>query len=254
MLPAILTILSVQTQESPLRFQPKVGEKYRFQATVDEVSGAIGIPADMNLFLTFKVAGIKDGKFTVHQLFEYSAKAAKSPTSDPILKATFQIDELLKAKTLANPSAGANADVAAAIGDAIGSVFLINFPKDFPVVGKEVVDKLDLTKFVQSMFASIPPEELFLHTELDGTRKTTLKAFDARTATFDSSLSIKIKVTPPEGAGADSGGMTVDASGTVVIERSTGFPSDYVMKMKIVVSEGSKSETMNVGMHLFRKI
>ena len=202
------------------------------------------------MVIIFKIAGIKDGLYTVHQLDEISSK---NHTPDPELRSTTQIDEFMKTKILANPGATADPDISTAIANAIGSNFLINFPKEFPEIGKEMVDKLDLTKFVQAMFKTIPPDELFSHSELDGTRKTTLQKFDATSATFGSSLAIKIKVTPPEESGVPVGSFSVDASGTVVIDRLTGMPWDYKIQMKINVLENGKTETLNLGMHLIRK-
>ena len=248
MISAVLAILSTRYDELPIIFQPKIGTKYRYQTTEFDGEGKIVIPEFVSLVTIFKIAGFKDGQYTVHQLLEYTVKGK---IQEPELRSTFQIDSGLRSK-MTSTVGGKVSDSAMAIGNAIGAQFLVTFPKEFPAQEKESSEKLDLTKFVKSMFPTIPEDQLFLFSKIEGNRTSTLENFDALSATFRAKTSFSIVVTPPEESGGSNVGLTCDVGGKVVIERSSGMPLDYNAKTTIVATFGKETLPIKVTGHLVR--
>ena len=229
---ALVGIVLVQDSVT-FRFQPKVGEKYRYAATMVDGEGHSMIPASLKAFTIFKIAGQKEDKFTIHEMSD-------SGVGEPRLIASFRADSLLKSEVIGTDQPTDEGAAGATMAGQVLGVLGLQFSSTPVKVGDSWKPAID-AKAIGKAFVEGTTHDSAAKVEAEGSMTITLQKLEEKTGTFQSIMHLQIATVVEENGLMHHLGLTMDCDQTTMLDRTTGIPSK--IERKIIMSMKIDSDT-----------
>lgn len=242
---ALIAGFAVKQEGIGVRFNPKIGEKYRYKVELKDPQTNLEITPGLKTFAIFKVAGFKDGRYTIHQTTE-----SQSPDQVPEVRldSTYRVDSQLNSELITD-SAASSVDLVKGIVYDLAGCFLITFnsdpmklneawkvPFDFAGLQKKYLSKGGDTTVIERMTGG-------------GDKTTTLLKYDDKIAEFTSKLNLKLMFRE-----LDESTSTVISTYDVhtTVDRTLGLPIKLENTVVVEISSGVKKQTTTVNVQMER--
>ena len=231
------------------RFQPKVGEKYRYKLSMEDDQGHSTFPEGAKAFKVFKIAGVKDGLYTVHETLE---KEDPTGATESKLTATYRIDSLLNSElmysTRTNEQEGAGAAMAAVVNGCFGLVF----PSTPMKLNEETKVPFDAVAMSKKFLPSVPPELTQPSIDGKGERTLVMERVDDKVGYLRVAISFSLNIALVESGTSHHMSMNQSNDQTVSIERSSGMPIKLDRKLNWGMKMGAEGKSITGTLHLER--
>ncbi|MBI1332514.1 MAG: hypothetical protein GC165_06510 [Armatimonadetes bacterium] len=247
MLNAYIAGFAIQQDAFQFKFQPQVGVKYRYNMTMTDENGTSQIPKDAKLFSVFKVAGLKDGKFTIHQFIDDDP----SGKTEPRRLLSFRADSLLNTEALST-SEETDAGVAGQLlAFKLIGAFGFAYNSSPVKVGDTWKPPFDAAAIAKDFIAATMPDA---NSKIDaeGNVSVSLDKLDEKVGTFKSLIHLKMDVTVDAEGQTHRLTMNLDCEQTATADRATGVPAEIDRKFDMTMKADAESHSMKLVMHLVR--
>lgn len=245
---AALIAFALQQDAVQFTFQPKVGEKYRFALTMEDEAGKPALPEGTKAYNIFKVAGVKEGKYTVHQTIEVTPFGSETQSA-PF--GSYRIDAQGNTEIIATAEELTPAGDGEAASTIMNGCFGIIFSPTPVKVGEEYQAPLDLIPAIKKYLPAVPPESKPVF-EGTNVRKFILEKLDAKIGFFKSQIDCVIDISGEDASGRRQVHMEQKCAQATTVDRATGMPIKIDRKYSMVIKSGGKSNSIAGTVHLTR--
>lgn len=230
------------------KFQPTLGDKYRYSMGMTDEAGNSMLPPDSKSFAVFKVAGVKEGKYTIHETMEGTGPDGK-PASQLI--ASFRVDPLLNSEMIATDQKTDEGAAGAAMAGKLLGCFGVTFSESSVKVGDSWKPPVDANTLAKEFFAATLPDPN-LKVDAEGGVTMTLEKLEEKSGSIKSVMHAKFDATAAEKGQTHHAIVTIDCDQTSVVDRATGVPSKIDRKFTMSLKVDAENQATTLIMHLAR--
>lgn len=227
-----------------LKFVPKVGEKYRYATTMTDEDGTNLIPAETKVFTVFKVAGEKDGLYTMHQSSEIK-------DVEPRLVLTIKVNSSLIGPVIGSDQPTEEALAGAIMAGRVIGIFGVQFDSKPVKAGDTWTSSIDPKSIAKDFVLGTTHDET-AKIESDGSINYTLDKLDETTATVHSVIHFSMSTQVEDNGQVHKLAMSMDVDQVTKIDRASGIPTGFDRTIKMKNKMDSDTTTSTKVLHLVR--